>query len=499
MSADSPEHTPQLPEKSLLRRIFSLRMLACLVLGFSSGMPLYVLLSLISAWLRSEGVDLRLIGVLSLIMIPYTWKFLWAPLLDRYSIPGFGRRKTWIVLTQAVLIASIAFFGFFNPPAASMSSISLLALLVSFASATQDIAIDAYRREILDNEELGLGNALFVNAYRIAGLVPGGISLILAQFIPWTWVFVLTAACLVPGFCFSLWIKERPSEKVPTTLKQAVVEPWREFIRRRGLMHAFMVILFVFLYKLGDSMATALATPFYIDLGYDLMTIGIVAKNIGLWSMVVGGLAGGVIMLKLGINRSLWVFGFGQLITIAGFVILAGQGQNGTPPLWLFSLVIGGEALGAGLGTAAFVAFIASQTCRAYTATQFALLTSLSAVPRTFCNASTGFLVEYLGWEHFFMLCILLAVPGMLLLFRAAPWHERVSGADAAPAGAATAATGSENAITLQRPRLQPRTWEMPAAPASAAAAGAATAAGTTAPAAASEGSTAGTPSKKEP
>ena len=248
--------------------------------------------------------------------------------------------------------------------------------------------------------------------------------MILAQFLPWNIVFCITALCLLPGIVITLRLKEPFVKVIPKTLKEAVVEPWHEFIKRRGFMHAVLILAFVFFYKLGDSMCTALATPFYIDLGYDLMTIGVIAKNVGLWSAVVGGLLGGVLMLKIGINKALWFFGFGQIITILAFAMLAHAGENGTPSLWLFSFAIGAESLGSGLGTAAFVSFIARSTNAAYTATQFALLTSLSALPRTFCNASTGFLVETFGWENFFYLCALLAIPGMLLLFKVAPFKR---------------------------------------------------------------------------
>ena len=394
--------------------------------GFSSGLPLYVLLSLLNAYLRAEGLNLSVIGALSLIMFPYTWKFLWAPVIDRYRVLRFARRKGWIVLTQLILMVSIAALGLFNP-LSSIGVITVLAFITALASATQDIAIDALRREMLPDRELGLGNSLFVNAYRVASLIPGGLSLILADYFPWSTVFLITALSLLPGFLITLIMHEKPALSVPRTLKEAVVEPFHEFLSRNGVRAALLTVLFVFLYKLGDSMATALATPFYIDMGYSLTEIGIVAKNVGLWSMVLGGLAGGVLMLKIGINQALWYFGVGQVVTILGFWLLAHEGVNGTPHILFLALVIGAEALGAGLGTAAFVAFIARETSPAFTATQFALLTSFSAVPRTFCNATTGFLVEALGWENFFLLCTALALPGMFLLFKVAPFFSRSS------------------------------------------------------------------------
>ncbi len=405
---------------SLAGKVFSFKMTACIVLGFSSGLPLYVLITLLTAYLRTQEVSLKEIGFFSLLMIPYNWKFIWSPFLDRYSLLSLGRRRSWIALSQLLLILCIGLTGFFDVRS-SLGIVAFLALSTAFVSATQDIAVDALRREILSDGELGLGNSLFVNAYRIAGLVPGGISLILAQYLEWNKVFMITALCLLPGLIFTFMLKEPLCRTAPRTLRAAVVEPWREFIQRRGFKHALLILAFVFFYKLGDSMATALATPFYIDLGYDLVTIGVVAKNVGLWSMVAGGLFGGVLMLKIGINKALWIFGVGQMITIMAFWYLARSGQGGIPSLWLFSFAVGAEALGSGMGTVAFVSFIASTTNPSFTATQFALLTSLSALPRTFCNAATGLIVEAVGWEHFFLLCTLLALPGMLMLLKVAP------------------------------------------------------------------------------
>lgn len=409
---------------SVLRQIFSKKMAICIITGFGSGMPLFVLLNLLSAYLAKEGLNLKVIGAMSLIMFPYTWKFLWAPFVDRYTLFKGGRRKSWMLVTALLLTIAIGLMGL-TPPKESIAFISLIAFFVAFISATQDIVLDAYRREILTDNELGLGNSIFVNSYKVSSLVPGGLSLILADFIAWDMVFIITALFMLPNVLLALFIKEPQVSVKQRSLKEAVVDPFKEFIQRRGIKAALICVLFVFLYKLGDSMAVALATPFYIDLDYDLTTIGIVVKNVGLWSTVIGGLAGGVIMLKIGINRALWLFGLVQLVTILGFVLLAYMGRSGTPSILILSTVVCAEFLGAGLGTAAFVSYIARETNPLYTATQIALLTSLSAVPRTFCNATTGFLVEALGWERFFMLCTVLAIPGMLLLFYVAPFNQK--------------------------------------------------------------------------
>ncbi len=394
-------------------------MLICIFTGFSSGLPLYILISLLPAWLRSEGVNLKAIGLFALINLPFTWKFLWAPLFDRYS-PPLGRRRGWLVITQLFLLISIPLFGFFKP-ALDIWGIAYLATVVAFFSACQDIVLDAYRRELLIDAELGLGNAVHVNAYKVAGLVPGSLSLILADHMAWSSVFVITALFMLPGLVMTLLVSE-PMLKygTPKTLRAAVVEPFKEFIGRNGVQSALIILSFIFLYKLGDSMATALATPFYLDMGYSKTEIGLIAKNAGLWPSVIGGLLGGVWMIKLGINRSLWIFGAVQMIAILGFAWLASASHN----IPLLGLVIGVEAFGVGLGTAAFVAYIAHTTHPLYTATQFALFTSLAAVPRTFANAATGFMVETMGWFNFFLLCFVLAVPGMLLLIKIAPWHE---------------------------------------------------------------------------
>lgn len=402
-------------------------MAICVLIGFASGLPLYLLLNLVPAWLRSSGVNLKTIGLFALIQFPYTWKFIWAPLLDRYGLNflKLGRRRGWMLATQLGLIGTIAALGGLDPQT-EISTIMLIAALVAVFSATQDIALDAFRRELLSDEELGLGNSVFVNAYRVAGLVPGSVSLILADHLPWNEVFWITAAFMLPGIVCTFWVREPAGDDLaPRTLKQAVVEPFHEFMQRAGWKSALTVLAFIFCYKLGDSLCTALATPFYLDMGYAKSEIGLVAKNAGLWPAVIGGLLGGLWMVKLGINRALWLFGVVQVVSIFGFAWLAALGPQteiGATQLWSLALVIGFEALGVGLGTAAFVAFIARSTNRAYTATQFALFTSLAAVPRTMVNASAGWLVENLGWYGFFWLCAALAIPGMLLLFKVAPW-----------------------------------------------------------------------------
>lgn len=409
------------PQESLREALLNRRMLICLFTGFSSGLPLFILLNLLPAWMRTEGVDLKVIGLTALFSLPYTWKFLWAPFMDRYGLPFLGRRRGWMLLSQLTIFASVASLGFFNPKE-DLGTISLLCIAMAFFSASQDIVLDAYRREILPDAELGLGNTLHVNAYKIAGLIPGSLSLILADHLPWNLVFIITASFMFVGAAMTLAVSEPALNTAPPkNLRDAVIEPFREFWERNGAQQALLVLGFIFLYKLGDSMATALATPFYMDMGYTKTQIGLIAKNAGLWSSVAGGLLGGIWMIRLGINRSLWLFGIVQLLAIFGFAWLAATPEK--TPLAL-GLVIGAEAFGVGLGTAAFVAYIAKQTDPRYTATQFALFTSLAALPRTVFNSATGWMAETLGWPVFFLCCAALAVPGMLLLVRVAPWSK---------------------------------------------------------------------------
>ena len=401
--------------------LFNRRMLICVFTGFSSGLPLYILINLLPAWLRTEHVDLKTIGLFALIQLPYTWKFLWSPLLDRYAFPVLGRRRGWMLVTQLMLLIAIPLFGYLYPQQDAWA-IAYLAAAVAFFSASQDIVLDAYRREILPTVELGLGNAIHVNAYRISSLVPGALALILADHIPWSSVYWITALFMLPGLALTLIVDEpKLARPGPRTLADAVILPFQEFLSRAGWKEALLVLAFIFLYKLGDSMATALATPFYLDMGFTKSDIGIIAKNAGLWASVVGGLLGGLWMLKIGINRGLRLFGVVQVVSILGFAWLAHENRADKA---LLALVIGFEALGVGLGTAAFTAFIARATDPRYTATQFALFTSLAAVPRTVVNASTGWMVEQTGWFNFFLIGAVLALPGMALLLRVAPWRE---------------------------------------------------------------------------
>jgi PAT family beta-lactamase induction signal transducer AmpG len=294
-------------------------MLICIFTGLASGMPLYVLFQLVPVWLSEGGVSLVEIGLFSLVGIPYTWKFLWAPLMDRFVPPFLGRRRGWMLITQVLLLLSIGALGMVDP-ARSTWVIAWLAVAVAFFSASQDVVLDAYRREILSDEELGMGSSIHVQAYRISSLVPGSLSLILADILPWSSVFWITAGFMLVGVMMSLMISEPDTELPPAAgLRQAMIAPLREYLGRRGWSGLILVLAFMFLYKIGDNMATALSMPFYLELGFSKTDIGLVAKHAALWPSIIGGLLGGLIMLRLGINRALWIFGVVQMASILGY------------------------------------------------------------------------------------------------------------------------------------------------------------------------------------
>ena len=424
--SNSPHEAPALTaheDHPGWRAFLNKRMLICVFIGFTSGLPLFTLVYLVQAWLRTEGVNLKEIGLFALIQFPYTWKFIWAPLMDRYvpRLPGWrpGRRRGWMLVTQLLVAVAIGALGFTSPKD-QIWTVAALTALVAFFGASQDIAIDAYRRELLADTEQGLGNAVFVNAYKIAALIPGSLGLILADHLPWTTVFIVTAAFMLPGMVLTLVVKEPQIHGTPPkNLRDAIVQPFREFIARDGWRTALLILGFIFLYKLGDTMATTLSTSFFLDIGFNKTQIGVIAKTVAFWASLAGGIVGGVWLVKIGISRGLWIFGVLQIVSTLGFAWLA---KIGPSPLALAALY-GFETFATGLTMAAFVAYIASTTDPRYTATQFALFTSLASVPRTLASASSGFVVAQTGWFEYFMICAALSIPGMLLLPKIAPWR----------------------------------------------------------------------------
>lgn len=390
-------------------------MLITLMMGFSSGLPLLLTLSLLQVWLRSSGVDLATIGLFALVGLPYTLKFLWAPLLDRYTLWPLGRRRGWLLWTQGALMVAIALLGSMDPQG-NLTALALVALLVAFCSATQDTLIDAYRREHLPEAELGLGASAYTYGYRIGMLLASGGGLILAEQIGFAAVYWVMALLMGAGVLTTLLAPEPMAPAVPSAGWQAtVIEPFRDFFVRAD---AGWVLAFILFYKLGDSLASAMTSPFYVDLGYSPAEIGMVVKLFGFTATLLGALLGGIWVLRVGIRSALWHFGFAQMFSTLGFVILAWLGHS----LGMLALVVATENLAAGMGTAAFLAFMASQTNQRYTATQYALFSSIMGIPRTLLAAPTGWIAESMGWSGFFILCTLLAVPGFWLLKQLEGW-----------------------------------------------------------------------------
>ena len=396
--------------RETLISIFSARMLVALLMGFASGLPLLLTGSILQAWLKRSGIDLASIGVFALVGLPYTLKFLWAPLFDRYAPPLLGRRRGWMLATQGALAASLFALSLSHPAPGDLLPVSIAALLVAFFSASQDIVVDAYRRESLADVELGLGSALYVNGYRVGLLLAGAGGLILAGSYSYETMYRLMAVVMAACSIVTLLAPE-PAQPAggPTSLAEAVFLPFRDYFTRDG---AWLALAFILLYKLGDTMAASMTTPFYLERGYSEAEIGAVVKLFGFWATIAGGTLGGIWILRIGMRRALWLFGLGQMLSTLGFVALAAV----EPTRIALATVVAVENFTAGLGTAAFVGFMAALTDRRFTATQYALLSSLMGVPRVLISAPTGWLALTMGWPAFFALCTVLAVPGLLLL-----------------------------------------------------------------------------------
>jgi PAT family beta-lactamase induction signal transducer AmpG len=393
----------------IVKKIFSFRMLTMLMMGYCSGLPLLLTGGTLQAWMTDEKIDLTAIGMVSLIGMPYVLKFLWAPFLDRYQIPFLGRRKGWMIIFQVLILVSIFGLSLSNPTTNLMAVLGW-AFCIALFSASQDVVVDAYRREIMPDEELGLGSSLYVNGYRLAMIVSGSLALNMADNMPFTNVYKIMALCMIPAIFFTLIApKENHHIKIPSNMKEAVFGPLQEFFTRKG---AFIVLLFILLYKVGDSMAANMTTPFILQLGYTKSDLGNVAKLFGLVSTIIGGLIGGVMMLRYNMKWSLIFFGILQAVSTIGFAILPSM------PITLSSLaiVVAFENLASGMGTAAYAAYMASLTNKQFTATQYALLTALMGVPRVILSSPTGKMAEVMGWEMFFVFCTVVAIPGLLLL-----------------------------------------------------------------------------------
>lgn len=394
---------------------------ALLLLGFASGLPLFLTSRTLQAWMTTEGVDLGAIGLFSLVALPYSLKFLWSPLLDRYVPPLLGRRRGWLMLTQLALVLVIAAMSLQNP-SQSLQLLAFNALLIAFFSASQDIAFDAYRVDVLEEREMGAGAALTVLGYRVALIITGSLALILADQIAWTSVYLCMAALMALSIGFTLWAPEPVKrEQPPATLAEAVKLPLLDFFQRSGLLRGLLILGFIVLYKLGDGLVNNMATPFLLQSGFSQTDLGVIQGGMGLLATIVGALAGGAILSQIGINRSLWVFGGLQALSNLAYYVLAQVGQNYS----LMVVAINIENFCAGLVTAAFVAFLMSCCNSRFSATQFALLSSLMAVSRDLLVTPAGKIAEVTGWSTFFLLTLIASVPGLLLLPICAPWTPR--------------------------------------------------------------------------
>lgn len=395
-------------------------MAVAFTMGFSCGVPLLLTLSVLQAWMKEEGVDLSVIGLFSLVGLPYTLKFLWAPILDRFTLPWLGRRRGWLLTFQVLLAAALIWLGM-TDPGNNPWLVALAALFVTFFSASQDIVVDAYRREDLCDNELGLGSSLYVNGYRVGMLLAGSGGLILADHFSFQQVYIIMAASLLIGMVTTLMCREPDAAQgTPGTLQESVVQPFVEYFQRKG---ALLILLFILLYKIGDQMASTMTMPLYLDIGFTKTEVGIVVKLFGFWATITGGLAGGIIMLRAGIIRSLLLFGILQAVSTAGFSVLALIGNN----LNGLAVIIAFENLSSGMGTAAYVAYMASLTNKRFTATQYALLSSLMGIPRVLASAPTGFMAETAGWVIFFLCCAIIAIPGIFLLHWVSKYYQEES------------------------------------------------------------------------
>ncbi len=392
------------------------RLSALVLLGFASGLPLYLTGATLKAWLTKGGVDLVAIGAFSLVTLPYALKFLWAPLLDRYVPPFLGRRRGWLLITQGALAACLAALAF-SDPRMSLGRIAFLATAVAFSSASQDIATDAWRAEVLPPSFLGLGNAIHIGAYRVAMLVSGALALILADHLGWKAMYLGMAGLMVLSVIGTLLAENTDdAAQAPRTLTEAVVGPWRNFLARPAFAE---ILAFCVLYKIGDQLADSMTMPFLIrGMGFSLTVIGATTKTVGIAFIIVGGLVGGWVLLKLSLRQALWLFGFVQAGSVLAFWALSRLG----PKLGLLVGALALENLAFGMGGAAFAAFLMGQCDKRFTGTQYALLTSLMALSRSFLAAPMGELAEHLGWSGYFLFCAAAAIPGLLLLLRWERW-----------------------------------------------------------------------------
>jgi PAT family beta-lactamase induction signal transducer AmpG len=404
---------------SALRVFGQPRMAALLFLGFSSGLPLYLTKTTLQAWMTTAGVSLTAIGVFSLLNAPYSLKFLWSPLLDRYVPPFLGRRRGWLLITQLGLLAAIALMSMHDPKAGLMA-LGINALIIAFLSASQDVAVDAYRTDLVTKEELGPGTSVFVLGYRIALILTGWLALVLADRLSWPTTYIVMSSLMLVGV-FTTFRAPEPvlRDKKPTNLRDAVILPFGEFFQRAGVVSGATVLLFIVLYKLPDSLTDNMKTAFLLKTGFSQSEIGAVLGFAGIVATIVGGVAAGAIIVKLGVNKSLWVFAIFQGLSNLSYYVLALAGKS--HGFMVTAVVV--ENFGLGLVSAGLLAFMMSVCNKRFSATQFALLSSLMAASRDILVAPAGKMAEVMGWPGFFLSTLAAAIPALLLLPVVAPWR----------------------------------------------------------------------------
>ena len=404
-------------------------MVALVILGVASGLPYNLTRETLAAWMTQEKVELSTIGWFTLANAPATFKFLWSPFLDRFVPPFLGRRRGWMVITQAALVLTIGLMSL-QRPRESLQLLAINAIVLAFLSATQDIAIDAYRADVLEEREVGLGVAVWVLGYRLALLVTGSVALIWVKYLSWQGVYLLLAALMALGLLVSIFapepeMRDRQGEAIaaPETLREAVQLPFIDFFQRLGVSRGTLILGFILLYKLGDYLAANMVTPFLLKTGFSLEEVGTIKGGVGLVATLGGGLVGGAVLSRVGINRSLWIFGGLQAVSNLAYFALALLGKNSLMMLVAVNI----ENFCGGLGTAAFLGFLMNLCDPRFSATQYALLSSLVAVSREIIASPAGKIAEVMGWPSFFFLTFCAAIPGLLVLPIFAPWTAAAS------------------------------------------------------------------------
>jgi PAT family beta-lactamase induction signal transducer AmpG len=393
-----------------VRDIFTSKRVALqLPMGFASGLPYLLTQSTLTTWMKDLKVDLTTVGAFSIVSLPYSLKFLWAPLVDRYQLPWLGRRRGWLLLFQVILIGVIALLGSVDPTR-NIGMLAVMAVAVAFFSASQDILIDAYRADVLLDEERAAGVATYVLGYRLAMLVAGAGALILADHLPWSSVYVVLAGCMAIGIATTLVAAEPANIRPPRDLVSAVIEPVRDLIGRRGIV---VVLAFVFLYRFGHIILDNMSQPFLLDIGFQKSEIGAVKKGLGLAAMITGGLVSGGLVVRLGIRRSLITFGGLAALIHLSYAGLAVVGKSHT----LLPVVVAVDAFCTGLAIAPLDAYCMQLCNRRYSATQFALLTSFVGLGSRVVGSGSGWLAKHLGWPMFFVATLVLALPALILWF----------------------------------------------------------------------------------